>query len=128
MASAITYERTLRKITIATLLPAFSLLVASGVTNSHYYYHANPTIIFFGLIPTFFSAITSALALNTKHDPLDKRPQWCTFLWFAIDTFLALANLVVLIFVWAFDTALMRGYSDWMMLETYATVFLMSNM
>lgn len=135
MASPIPHERTLRKFTIATLLPAFPLLVASGAMSAKSQgwgpwggYYVGPTIIYFGLIPTFFSAITSALNLKTTPDLFDKRPAWHTGLWFLIDAFLACANLAVLIPVWIFDPPAMYNHANWMMLETYTTVFLMANM
>ncbi|KAF9739046.1 cytochrome p450, partial [Paraphaeosphaeria minitans] len=90
--------------------------------------HLYPTVIYFGLLPTFFSAITSVISLKTKHDPLAKRAPWVTGLWVLNDLFLALANLAILIPVWISEPAAMGRHGDWMMLETYATVFLMSNM
>ncbi|KAF1967222.1 hypothetical protein BU23DRAFT_603030 [Bimuria novae-zelandiae CBS 107.79] len=133
MASPIPNERTLRKITIANLLPAFPLLIAAGVMSHKsadwwYNYHAEPTIIFFGLVPTFFSAITSTLFLKTTHDPLDKRPYWRAGLWFLLDAFLALANCAILVPVWILEPPNMNGHANYMMLETYATVLLMVNM
>ncbi|OAF98458.1 uncharacterized protein CC84DRAFT_608754 [Paraphaeosphaeria sporulosa] len=127
MESTIPNERRLRQITVATLLPAFPLIVASGAMYN-YMYGWNLTVIYFGLIPTFFSAITSVIALKAKHDPLAKRAPWVTGLWVLNDLFLALANLAILIPVWITDPVLMRCHANWMMLETYATVFLMSNM
>ncbi|KAJ4351425.1 uncharacterized protein N0V89_006767 [Didymosphaeria variabile] len=136
MASTIPNERRLRQITLATLFPAFPLIVASGVmsekSNNRYGYWTHPvdgtTAIYCSLIPTFFSAFTSIISLAIKHDPLEKRPRVRTALWGMLDLILAASNLVILIFVWAFEPAAMYQHSDWMMLETYATVFLMSNM
>jgi hypothetical protein len=139
MASTIPNERRLRQITMATLLPAFPIIVASGVMSEknsnwggyrygYWNYRATPTIIFFGLIPTFFSAIISAVALMAKHDPLDKRPRWLTGVWILVDLFLSLAHLAILIPVWIFEPPSMNDHANYMMLETYATVFLMSNM
>lgn len=138
MASTIPNERTLRKITIAALIPAFPLLVASGVMSEratggvyyhgYYNYRSGPTLIYFGLLPVFFSAITSIIYLQSKHDPLDKRPRWHAPLWFLIDAFLAAGNLAVLIPVWMIDPPSLGAHGDWVMLETYATVFLLAEM
>ncbi|KAK7185168.1 hypothetical protein DPSP01_000812 [Paraphaeosphaeria sporulosa] len=137
MASTIPNERRLRQITVATLLPAFPLLIASGAMvgkenynnyNWNWNQHLYPTVIYFGLLPTFLSAITSGIALQAKHDPLAKRAPWVTGLWVLNDLVLALGNLAILIPIWISEPAAMGGHGDWMMLETYATVFLMSNM
>lgn len=138
MASTIPNERTLRQITIATLLPAFPLLVAAGAMSdilgfgsSYDWYwtaHLTPTVIYFGLIPTFLSAITSVIALKVKNDPLAKRTSRVTALWALNDVFLALANLAILLPVWITEPSAMKSQASWMMLETYATVFLISNM
>ncbi|KAF2452213.1 hypothetical protein P171DRAFT_426584 [Karstenula rhodostoma CBS 690.94] len=132
MASTIPNERKLRQITIVTLLPAFPLLVAAGAM-SHlsgwgWNAHLHPTVIYFGLIPTFLSAITSVIALKTKHDPLAQRAPWVTALWALNDLLLALGNLAILIPVWVTEPAAMGRHGEWVMLETYATVFLISNM
>ncbi|KAL1593154.1 hypothetical protein SLS60_010761 [Paraconiothyrium brasiliense] len=135
MASTIPNERRLRQITLATLLPAFPLIVASGVLsdktsswNGYFHHRSGPIIIHFGLIPTFFSAISSIVALKIKRDPLEKRTRLRTALWTLFDLILALMNLAVLITIWIFEPSNMNHHGDWMMLETYATVFLMSNM
>ena len=133
MASTIPHERFLRKVTIATLLPAFPLLIASGAmsgkaSSDSWNWRQGPIIIFFGLIPTFFSAVTSLMSINTTLDPLDKRPAWRTGLWLLIDAFLVAANLAVLLPFWILEPGFMYYHADWMMLETYTTVFLMSNM
>ena len=139
MASNIHNERILRKATIATLVPAFPLILAAGIMSrrasswEHCYYYGScrstpPGIILFGLIPTFLSAITSALSLRTTHDSLYKQNPWRTGLWFLVDASLAAANLAVLILVWIFEPTRLSSHADWMMLETYATVLLMSNM
>ncbi|KAJ4305908.1 hypothetical protein N0V90_001441 [Kalmusia sp. IMI 367209] len=131
MSSSIPNERILRIITIATLLPAFPILIASGVMSDrsdryNYWkrFHARPTIIYFGLIPTFFSAITSTLFIKTTEDPFDKRPNWRAGLWFLIDFFLAAANLSILIPVWIFEPFTMYDHTNWMMLETFIHAYL----
>ncbi|KAK3209815.1 hypothetical protein GRF29_44g755037 [Pseudopithomyces chartarum] len=132
MASFVPHERTLRKITVWTFVPAFTLIVASGCMASKasdwYSRPLRPTIIFFGLIPSIISAITSVLSLNSKHDPLRKRPYWTAGLWFIIDALLAIANFAVLMPIWMFEPDFLYNHADYMMLETYATVFLFSDM
>jgi hypothetical protein len=131
--------RHLIALTMESTIPNEHTLIAAGVMSEksgdwgrygygYWNIHSTPTIIFFGLIPTFFSAIISAFALKAKHDPLDKRPRWLTGVWVLVDLFMSLAHLAILIPVWIFEPPSMNGHANWMMLETYATVFLMSNM
>ena len=132
MASFVPHERTLRRILVGTFVPAFPIIVASGVVidksrNSWDYYGSKVVVIFFGLIPVFFSAITSVLGLHAKHDPLRKRPLWSAGLWFLIDAFLVAAHLAVLIPVWVYEANTIC-YGNTVMLLAYATVFLLSNM
>jgi len=87
-----------------------------------------PIIILFGLIPVFISAITSIISLNSKHDPLRKRPLWSAGLWFLIDAVIAIASFAVLIPLWVFEPDNLSHSASWMMLETYASVFLLSDM
>lgn len=131
MSTSIPNERILRQITIASLFASFPLIIASGVMSSKVgwrwgsYYRSEPIVILFGLIPVLLSAFTSMIHLKSCHDPLHKRSLWHSSSWFLIDAFLVMANFAVLIPVWIIEPEQLNGAANYMMLETYATVFLL---
>lgn len=126
--ATISHESALRKITIAAFLPSLPLVVASGIKCEKADGWILPGV-WFCLIPTFFSAISSLVwvyldAKRKEEDDSKKR----TTIWSYFDFLLAAGHLAALIPVWVVEPHRLNRHADWMMLVTYATCFSIADM
>lgn len=147
------YQRTLRGISAASLLPAFILCIIAGAETGH----VVPAV---GIVPQFFSsALGVAILINFRKQK--QQPKWIrasqaaprggddeahidadadslsdddepclqhSFLVFLADVILATALIVVLVVTWAeWHHRWFHGWGDHIMLLTYATVPLILN-
>lgn len=118
-------EKTLRTILVCSFIPAFPLLIASGI-------HGRTLFSFLFLAPLCISVISSAvyLRLQAKHDKTLKA--WIgDSLALLLELFLFCFYLGILIPFWINESQRWSWYNQdngAIMLDTYASVFMIANM
>lgn len=91
-------------------------------------YYPKPGPAYFGIIPMFFSTLSSLGFLFLQSKFGDDIKRWHTKKWMLVDLVLVLGHIGILIPIWVIEPRKLKDRADYMMLETYATCFLLMNM
>ncbi|KAF2868700.1 hypothetical protein BDV95DRAFT_119922 [Massariosphaeria phaeospora] len=132
----------LRTLTLASSLPGFALQLATAIVAHTYYYsqyRESDVHLFMAFIPLSFSVITATAAL--VHAWVRKRRAtrvdgdnsevvyggWMGVFVRILDAGIAAAYFTCLMVVWMVEPRRLSGEGSWLMLETYASVFMVAN-
>ncbi|PVH99273.1 hypothetical protein DM02DRAFT_615139 [Periconia macrospinosa] len=129
-------ERTLRIITIALFIPALVLCVASGIKTEKTkqgWMGSRPPVSYFGTVPAFLSALTSAVVLYANRSKSlrlgdDARAKTQRAVMLVIDVILAAGYIALLVPLWILDAGIVRWNGVAAMLLAYATMPLLINL